>query len=50
MIWDWDLCRDCRIPQNEQICLPQNADIYKTATEVADLIFAGALDFFKKCM
>ena len=32
----------CRL-QNKQICLPQNADIYKTVPKVADFIFAGAI-------
>ena len=39
--------RCCRRPQNEQICLPQNADFYKNLSKVADLIFAGAVDLYK---
>ena len=33
------LGRDCRRPQNELVCLLQNADFYKTVPEAADLIF-----------
>ena len=36
--------RCCRRQQNEQICLPQNADFYKTVLTAADLIFARAVD------
>ena len=37
--------RNCyRRPQNQQICLPQNADFYKTVSKAAYLIFVGAVD------
>ena len=34
----------CRRPQNEQICLSQNAYSYITVLKTEDLIFAGAVD------
>ena len=34
----------CRRPQNEQICLPQNADFFKSVPKTEDLILDGAVD------
>ena len=34
--------RCCRGPQNKHICLPHNADFYKTVSKAADFIFTGA--------
>ena len=39
--------RCCRRPQNEQICVPQNADFYKNLPKAADLILAGAVNLYK---
>ena len=36
--------RYCRRLQNEQICLPQNAVLYKSVPKAANLIFAIAVD------
>ena len=39
--------RCCRIPQNEQICLPDNADFYKNLPKAVSLIYAGAVYLHK---
>lgn len=39
--------RCCRRPQNEQICLPQDADVYITMPMAADSIFERAVDLYK---
>lgn len=40
----WEGRRCCRRPQNQQTCLWQNADFFKTVPKTTDLIFAGAID------